>query len=59
MEVDDGAVASIQLLINSYPKYIRVNKLPLPNIDEKLSIASALYDKGLLITKDKLEYAFE
>jgi hypothetical protein len=28
-------------------------------IDEKISVASFLYEKGLLVTKEKLEYAFE
>ena len=28
-------------------------------IDEQISVASFLYEKGLLVTKDKLEYAFE
>jgi lysine-specific demethylase/histidyl-hydroxylase NO66 len=59
LEVENDTIPSIQLLINSYPKYVQIQSLPMSEIDEKISVASFLYEKGLLVTKGKLEYAFE
>eukprot|EP01133_Synstelium_polycarpum_P017115 gene17115-20386_t len=42
-------VDAIEHLIDSYPKYIYVRDLPAHTDDQKLDIANAIYEKGLLM----------
>lgn len=59
LEVESDALSAIEFLIRSYPNYVKVERLPMKNIDEKITVASCLYDKGLVITSEPLEAAFE
>ncbi|KAF2073073.1 hypothetical protein CYY_005599 [Polysphondylium violaceum] len=44
----DCAVA-VEHIINSYPNYIYIKDLPVDTDDQKLDIASAFYEKGLIM----------
>lgn len=46
---------AVEFLIHNYPEYVTVDSLPSPTLDERVEIASVLYDKGLLITGEPLE----
>ncbi|XP_048737323.1 ribosomal oxygenase 1-like isoform X2 [Ostrea edulis] len=45
---------AVEFLIHSYPKYVTVESLPLPSIDQRIDVASMLYEKGLLITGEPM-----
>ena len=45
----------MEFLIQSYPEYVAVDSLPCGTVNDKVEIASILYDKGLLITKEPLD----
>jgi len=47
------------MLIQSYPDYIKVDDLAAPSVDERIEVASVLYDKGLLITGEPLDSVHE
>ena len=50
---------AVEFLIHSYPEYTSVDSLPAATVDEKVEIASTLYDKGLLITGEPLDSVHE
>ncbi|KAM4771860.1 ribosomal oxygenase 1-like [Rhinophrynus dorsalis] len=54
MEIDEEHVDALEYLIHSYPKYVPVENLPCDTEDEKLSVATILFEKGLLTTKERL-----
>lgn len=59
LEVESGALKVIEFLINSYPDYVKIEDLPMKSMDDKLSVASCLYDKGLIVTSEPLKNEFE
>lgn len=42
---------AMELLLRSYPEFVRVGDLPCDSVEDQLSLATMLYDKGLLLTK--------
>jgi len=55
LEVEAAAAPAIEYLLKIYPEYCTVEELPLKTIDEKIVVASCLYDKGLLVTGEPLD----
>ncbi|XP_067901457.1 ribosomal oxygenase 1 isoform X2 [Heterodontus francisci] len=51
IEIDPELADGVELLLCSYPQYIKVDSLPAGNLDDKISLAAALYEKGLLMTE--------
>lgn len=45
---------AVEALLHAYPSYIKVDDLPMDNPTDRLELASLLYDKGLLISKEPL-----
>ncbi|KAG8444130.1 hypothetical protein GDO86_009347 [Hymenochirus boettgeri] len=54
MEIDAEHVEAIEYLIHLYPKYVSVGSLPCDREDDKVTLASILFEKGLLVTKEQL-----
>lgn len=54
LEIDLEYVDGIEKLIHSYPKYITVDSLSGKTLDDKISIASDLFEKGLILIKKPL-----
>ncbi|XP_074853215.1 ribosomal oxygenase 1 [Carettochelys insculpta] len=53
-EIDPEFMDGIEFLLSSYPKYVCVNTLPCDTLDDKVSLATFLFEKGLLVTKKPL-----
>nr|XP_014431763.1 ribosomal oxygenase 1 [Pelodiscus sinensis] len=53
-EIDPEFTDGIEFLLSSYPKYVCVDTLPCDTLDDKISLATLLFEKGLLITKKPL-----
>ncbi|XP_006884761.1 PREDICTED: bifunctional lysine-specific demethylase and histidyl-hydroxylase NO66 [Elephantulus edwardii] len=51
LEIHPQQADAMELLLRSYPEFVRVGDLPCDTVEEQLSLATMLYDKGLLITK--------
>ncbi|KAH8238443.1 hypothetical protein KR032_006938, partial [Drosophila birchii] len=52
MEIEEQAEAdAIEYLIKAYPIYINVSLLPLESADRRMEIATALWERGLLMTE--------
>ncbi|KAM9316157.1 ribosomal oxygenase 1 [Gastrophryne carolinensis] len=54
MEIDAEHVGAIEFLLQSYPNYVIVEDLPGETLEEKLGVATLLFEKGLLTTKESL-----
>ncbi|XP_052104474.1 ribosomal oxygenase 1-like isoform X2 [Mytilus californianus] len=54
IEISAEAGPAVEYLIHSYPEYVAIDSLPLGTLDEKIAIASVLYDHGLLLTSEPL-----
>uniref|UniRef100_A0A8D0G785 Bifunctional lysine-specific demethylase and histidyl-hydroxylase n=1 Tax=Sphenodon punctatus TaxID=8508 RepID=A0A8D0G785_SPHPU len=53
-EIDPEYTDGVEFLFSSYPKYVSVDTLPCESLDDKIAIATVLFEKGLLITKKPL-----
>ncbi|KAI8784815.1 bifunctional lysine-specific demethylase and histidyl-hydroxylase NO66-like isoform X2 [Biomphalaria pfeifferi] len=59
IEITAEMAPAVEFLINAYPEYTSIESLPLENIADQLSIATILYEKGLLITGEPLETTYD
>lgn len=57
IEIDDYNVEALEHLIHSYPKFVTVDSLPCPAIEEKCNLTMDLFEKGLLTFKEPLKSA--
>lgn len=49
IEIEATEAASVEVLIKSYPEYIGVSQLPLSSDDQKITLVTALWERGLLM----------
>ncbi|XP_076407153.1 ribosomal oxygenase 1 [Peromyscus maniculatus bairdii] len=54
LEICPQQADAMELLLRSYPDFVRVGDLPCDSVEDQLSLAAMLYDKGLLLTKTPL-----
>ncbi|XP_076464273.1 ribosomal oxygenase 1-like isoform X2 [Babylonia areolata] len=59
IEISSEMAPAVEYLIDVYPEYVPIECLPLETLEEKLSIASTLYDKGLLMTEEPLKTMYD
>ncbi|XP_044254065.1 ribosomal oxygenase 1 [Tribolium madens] len=55
LELEPSMVPLIQMLQNTYPRYIEVEKLPLEDMAVKMQLVLDLWEHGLLITEYPLD----
>ncbi|CAG9787611.1 unnamed protein product [Diatraea saccharalis] len=55
LEIEEELAPAIETLITSYPEYVSVENLDVPNESDKLQIADALWSRGLIMTEYPLE----
>ncbi|KAH8287068.1 hypothetical protein KR054_001748 [Drosophila jambulina] len=51
MEIEPGEAGAVETLIKAYPAYIKVSLLPLKSADRRIEVATALWERGLLMTE--------
>ncbi|NWY43693.1 RIOX1 oxygenase, partial [Sylvia atricapilla] len=54
LELDPEYTDSIEFLLSSYPNHVTVDNLPCETLEEKISLATLLFEKGILTTKKPL-----
>merc|ERR1712223_500096 len=57
--VEADLVPAFKALINSYPAYIKVENLPIEELDMKMKVVQDLWEKKLLLTKNPLEAHYD
>ncbi|KAH8279532.1 hypothetical protein KR044_011911, partial [Drosophila immigrans] len=51
MEIQPEEAPAVEALIKAYPEYTPVRKLPISSRDRRIEVATALWERGLLMTK--------
>ncbi|KAK7104186.1 ribosomal oxygenase 1-like [Littorina saxatilis] len=59
IEISSEMAPAVEYLIDVYPEYVPIDGLPLDTLQEKLDVASTLYDKGLLMTEKSLQTMYD
>ncbi|XP_009818539.2 ribosomal oxygenase 1 [Gavia stellata] len=54
LEIDPEYTDSIEFLLSSYPNHVSVDTLPCETLEDKISLATLLFEKGILTTKKPL-----
>ncbi|XP_042646865.1 ribosomal oxygenase 1 [Tyto alba] len=54
LEMDPEYTDSIEFLLSSYPNHVSVDNLPCETLEDKISLATLLFEKGILTTKKPL-----
>ena len=55
LEVERDLIPAFKALINAYPAFMKVENLPIGELDLKMKVVQDLWEKKLLLTKDPLE----
>ncbi|XP_039187672.1 ribosomal oxygenase 1 [Crotalus tigris] len=53
-EIESEYIEGIEFLLSCYPNYISVDALPCGSLNDKIALATFLFEKGLVITKKPL-----
>ncbi|NWZ35949.1 RIOX1 oxygenase, partial [Brachypodius atriceps] len=56
LELDPEYTDSIEFLLSSYPNHVSVDNLPCETLEEKISLATLLFERGILTTKKPLAH---
>ncbi|XP_015720108.1 ribosomal oxygenase 1 [Coturnix japonica] len=54
LEIDPEYTDCIEFLLSSYPNHVSVDALPCDALEDKISLATLLFEKGILTTKKPL-----
>ncbi|OXB63354.1 UNVERIFIED_CONTAM: hypothetical protein H355_005243 [Colinus virginianus] len=54
LEIGPEYTDSIEFLLSSYPNHVSVDTLPCDALEDKISLATILFEKGILTTKKPL-----
>ncbi|XP_009931481.2 ribosomal oxygenase 1 [Opisthocomus hoazin] len=58
LEIDPEYTDGIEFLLSSYPNHVSVDALPCDSLEDKISLATLLFEKGILTTKKPLVQGF-
>ncbi|KAG0410333.1 hypothetical protein HPB47_012545 [Ixodes persulcatus] len=56
VELDAERAPAVEALLHAYPGYLRIQELPLQGPTECMELASLLYDRGLLLTREAARF---
>jgi lysine-specific demethylase/histidyl-hydroxylase NO66 len=52
LEFDPADGPALETLLNTYPEYVKVGVLPLPELEDRIELADSLFQEGLLMVED-------
>lgn len=55
MEIDEDDSPIIMMLVNEYPKFVKVDDLPIDDGEKKLAIITDLWENGMLMTDKNVQ----
>ena len=55
--VDKESLPALEKLFTIYPQFVSIDALPLATIEDRITFASTLYEKGLIRTEYELEHS--
>jgi len=54
-EIPADQAENVEALIHAYPEFVKIDDLPAGTQEEKLTTVNALYDRGLVVTRETLD----
>lgn len=54
-EIQADQAENVEALIHAYPKFVKIDDLPAGTQEDKLTTINALYDRGLVVTRETLD----
>lgn len=55
LEIEEDFAPAVETLITTYPEYVSVENLDMPNDTDKMQLADALWSRGLIMTEYPLD----
>merc|ERR1719339_451899 len=59
LEVGSDLAPAVEHLITSYPAWIKVEDLPLEELEDRMKVAGDLWERGILMTNEPLEAHYD
>jgi len=59
LEVGEELAPAVEHLITSYPSWVKVEDLPIPELEDRMKVAGDMWEKGVLITREPLEAHYD
>jgi len=59
LEVGSDLAPAVEHLITSYPSWVKVEDLPLEELEDRMKVAGDLWEKGILMTSEPLEAHYD
>jgi len=54
-EIPADQAENVEALLHAYPEFVKIDDLPAGTQEEKLTTVNALYDRGLVVTRETLD----
>jgi len=59
LEVGSDLAPAVEHLITSYPAWVKVEELPLEELEDRMKVAGDLWERGILMTNEPLEAHYD
>merc|ERR1712083_1003912 len=59
LEVGPDMAPAVEHLISSYPAWVKVEDLPLDELEDRMKVAGDLWERGILMTSEPLEAHYD
>ena len=59
IEIGADMAPAVEHLVTSYPEYVRVEDLPLDDLQDRMKVVGDLWERGILMTSEPLEAKYD
>jgi len=59
LEIGADLAPAVEHLITSYPEYVKVESLPLEDLQDRMKVVGDLWERGILMTSEPLEAKYD
>ena len=59
LEIGADLAPAVEHLVTSYPEYVRVEDLPLDDLQDRMKVVGDLWERGILMTSEPLEAKYD
>ncbi len=59
LEIEPDLAPAVEAMVRGYPEFVRVEELPLEQLDVKMRVVQDLWERGLLMTREPLEAHYD
>ena len=59
LEIGPDLAPAVEHLVTSYPDYVKVEELPLDDLQDRMKVVGDLWERGILMTSEPLEAKYD